>query len=431
MTPKRRPLAKRTHISIMVTVMNIIMRNIYFESITEVEEFLQGNKEVDIIINNREEKYDVIRNILVTLRYTTLRKKDKGLVKKCLEKVTGYSEQQTKRLIKTWKKNGLKYIQRSRGNSFNKKYNPKDIALLIKTDIAHNILNGNAVREILKREYSVFGNEEYSTISNISTSHIYYLRKHNRQYTSSDVLSYTKTRPVQTDIGERRKPYPDGKPGYLRIDSVHQGDLNGVKGVYHINIVDAVNQWEIIGCIERISNECLVPLIEDLLDQFPYVIIGFHSDNGSEYINRQVAKMLNRLLITQTKSRARKSNDNALVESKNGAVIRKHMGRNHITKENAFAINMFYKNTFNVYLNYHRICAYSTDYVDKRGKIRKKYETYSTPFERFKNTPNSVKCLKPGVSFAQLDKIAYAESDNTFAEAMQKEKLLLFKSFKK
>jgi transposase InsO family protein len=58
----------------------------------------------------------------------------------------------------------------------------------------------------------------------------------------------------------------------------------------------------------------------------PFPIRGFHSDNGSEFINQTLARLLNKLLIEQTKSRLRHSNDNGLVETKNGAVIRKHMG---------------------------------------------------------------------------------------------------------
>ena len=52
-----------------------------------------------------------------------------------------------------------------------------------------------------------------------------------------------------------------------------------------------------------------------MLAQFPFRILGFHSDNGSEFINYKVAELLNKLLIEQTKSRPRRSNDNGLVEA--------------------------------------------------------------------------------------------------------------------
>jgi len=69
---------------------------------------------------------------------------------------------------------------------------------------------------------------------------------------------FSKTRPAVSRIGERAKPDPKGQPSYIRVDTVHQGDLNGYKGVYHINTVDEVTQWEILASVERISEAYLV-----------------------------------------------------------------------------------------------------------------------------------------------------------------------------
>lgn len=407
------------------------MKNVTFADMDEIRAFLAGNKEREFDILSRQAKYDFIADTLTRLSYQALRKKDKGAVKTCLQKITGYEDRQMKRLIKKWKKKGLRYSKPKKKGAAVPRYKAEDIALLIKTDIAHKTPNGNAVKEILKREFLFFGKEEYRNISGISVGHIYNIRKHKKQYLSSDAVKYSKTVPVSINIGERRKPCPDGKPGFLRVDSVHQGDFLGEKGVYHINIVDEVTQWEAVGCVENITDEYMIPLLEKLIEQFPFVIQNFHSDNGSEYINRQVAAMLERLLIRQTKSRPRHSNDNGLAETKNGAVIRKHIGRNHIPKKNAPLIENFYETYFNLYLCYHRICSFATDYADKRGKIRKKYETNTTPYERLKSLPNAEQYLRPGISFEELDKIAYALSDNEFAEKMEKAKKEMLKSLQK
>ena len=140
-------------------------------------------------------------------------------------------------------------------------------------------------------------------------------------------------------IGERRKPHPEGKPGYLRIDTVHQGDQDKQKGVYHINAVDEVTQMEVVCSVERISENCLIPVLDNQLEEFPFVIYEIHADNGSEYINKEVAKLLQKLLIELTKSRARHCNDNALVESKNGSIVRKCLGYMHIKQKWAPEIN--------------------------------------------------------------------------------------------
>ena len=407
--------------------MNIIMKDMRIRSIKEAEDFLQTHQNTSFLIETRKDKYDIIGRMLTQFNYKKARRKDKRILFRCLAKITGYSGIQMKRLVKKWKEEGLRARTREKNaSSFQRKYKAEDIALLIKTDIAHKTINGKATKEILKREYELFEKEEYGNIANISVSHIYNIRNRSRQYLSSESIKYSKTNPTSADIGERGKPRPEGKPGFLRIDSVHQGDLEGEKGVYHINVVDEVLQWEIVGCAQKISELFLEELLENLLEQFPFRIINFHSDNGSEYINKVVAKLLNKLLIKQTKSRSRHCNDNALVEGKNGSVIRKHMGRNHIGQKNAPAINAFYQKYFNVYLNYHRPCGFATNYADSKGKIRKKYDVYLTPYAKLRSIENAKQYLKDGISFVELDKIAYAESDNDFANKMKKEKEKVF-----
>ena len=207
---------------------------------------------------------------------------------------------------------------------------------------------------------------------------------------------------------------------------MHQGDKNGKKGVYHINTIDEVTQWHVVGCTERISESYLLPVLIAILDEYPFKIRGFHADNGSEYINKVVAKLLNKLLIELTKSRARKTNDNALVEGKNGSIIRKYMGYMHMPQKMAQRINRFYTNYFNEYLNYHRPCGYARIEVDRKGKERKKYDSYMTPYEKLKSLPGARKHLKPGITLAKLDEIAYKWSDVQFAAIMQREKSKLF-----
>ena len=228
-------------------------------------------------------------------------------------------------------------------------------------------------------------------------------------------MNFTKTRPTPVSIGERRKPEPEGRPGYLRIDTVHQGDLDGVKGVYHINAVDEVTQWQVIGATEKISEAWLKPVLEAILEQFPFQIRGFHSDNGSEFINHTVAAMLNKLLIEQTKSRPRHSNDNGLVESKNGAVIRKHMGFDHIASAHAEAIGSFYKDYFNPYLNFHRPCAQPDIQVDHKGRVRRLYRRYQTPLETLLSLPKPAQYLRAGFTLATLQAMAAAISDTDAA----------------
>ena len=154
---------------------------------------------------------------------------------------------------------------------------------------------------------------------------------------------------------------------------------------------------------ERISEHYLVPVLEKQLDSFPFILRGFHSDNGSEFVNRTVAKLLGKLLIAFTKSRARHSNDNALVESKNGSIVRKQLGYVHIPQHCAALVNDFLEHHLNPYLNYHRPCFFPLAVLDAKGKQRKTYpyDRITTPYEKLKSLPQAQRYLKPGVDLPE------------------------------
>src|SRR3989338_4684986 len=412
--------------------MKITMNDQNVLSITQLRNFLSGVGAISFSINkrgnrNKQEMYDWVGTLLSKVRYFSLKKRERGVVIGYVQSITGLSKGHVKKLIKRKKKLGRLRVRENKKNVFPTRYSASDIARLIETDNAHGRLSGPATKKILQREYLVFSKLAYERISHISIPHIYNIRHNSRQY-KSNILFISKTQAVNRSIGERRKPQPMGKPGYLRVDSVHQGDLDKQKGVYYINMVDEITQWEIIGCAEGISEQFLLPLLEELLKRFPFVILNFHSDNGSEYINCLVAKILRTLLINQTKSRSRRTNDNALVESKNGAVIRKHMGYSYIQKIHARNINRFLEENMDEYLNFHRPSGFATDYSDRKGKIKKIYERYMTPYEKFVSLLNFEQYLKSAMTKEKLEVISKKQSDNESAQKMQNAKSKLFKN---
>jgi transposase InsO family protein len=402
------------------------------ETLTEaqIQEFLKGSQGISFEGQSRAERYRWVQGVLVAQEYAVQGKKRRGAVRRFVSKVTGLSLPQVARLIRQYRAVGVVKEASYRRRRFARKYSSQDIALLAELDRAHGWLSGPATVHILKREREQFGKSEYARLAGISVAHLYNLRRS---------MSYRKlaakwepTRPSAIAIGERRRPDPQGRPGFVRIDTVHQGDWGGVKGVYHINAVDAVTQWQVAGCVGRINEQHLLPVLEAMLHQFPFRILGFHSDNGSEYINYEVAKLLKSLLVEFTKSRACRSQDNALVEGKNGAVIRKHMGYGHIAGEHAAAVQQFYTAHLNPYLNFHRPCGFATVTLDARGKRRRQYkrEDYATPYEKWKTLPEAEKYLKPTVSLAQLDRMAGKLSDTESARKMASAKLQLLRRCK-
>ena len=195
----------------------------------------------------------------------------------------------------------------------------------------------------------------------------------------------------------RKAPEPNGRPGFLRVDTVHMGDKDGRKGVHVVNMVDEVTQYEHVGALPGISERFMVPLLEALLPMFPFDVLGFHADNGSEYVNHRVAALLNKLHVGEfTKSRPRHSNDNALVEGKNAHVVRKHLGHEHIPIRFAGDVDIFAREHLSPFLNFHRPCLFATERTDAKGKVRRtcRREDVATPPAKLKSLPDAASFLR-------------------------------------
>jgi transposase InsO family protein len=398
--------------------MQIRMQNAEALTGQQIDEFLTGSEGIGFSGESRAAIYAWTERLLVAQEFLKQGRKQRGAIRRYAGKVTGLSLPQITRLIRSYVRSGTVELRVSLRCRFPGKYTEQDVMLLAEVDRAHERLSGPATQRILRREYEEYGKKEYVRLAGISVSHLYNLRGSVRYRRQAAV--FEPTRPSAISIGERRRPEPQGKPGYLRVDTVHQGDWDGVKGVYHINAVDTVTQWQAVGCAPRINVDNLKPVLEAILHQFPFPILGFHVDNGSEYINHTIAEMMGAMLVEFTKSRACRSQDNALVEGKNGAIIRKLIGYGHIPAEHAETLHKFYTAQLNPYLNFHRPCGFATVSMDARGRRRRLYklDDYATPYQKLKSLPGAANYLKPGIGMEALDRKAAEMSDTEFAKKM-------------
>jgi len=410
--------------------MVIDMNETRLKTVAQLGAFLEGTLEVKFQpIHNDVERYDFIAAVLGRFAYRRLVRGDKGVLMRYLGRITEYSRAQLKRLVsRHLKGEPLAKRYRAPAVGFVRKFTAADVKLLAQTDALHNTVSGPATKCLMQRAWAVYGDMRYARLATISVAHLYNLR-HQAGYQATRA-HWTKTRGYALPIGQRRAPTPDGRPGFIRIDSVHQGDQDGVKGLYHINAVDCVTQYEIVATCEQLSEAFLLPVLRQILAGFPFAVLGFHADNGSEYINYKVAKLLDKLRIEFTKSRPRHSNDNGLAETKNGAIVRKHLGYEHIPQRFAARVNSFCQDFLNPYVNFHRPCFFAETLTDLKGKIRKRYllKNMMTPYEKLKSLPKAKDFLKPGISFAQLDAIAAAISDNEAARRLTQARNKLFQS---
>ncbi len=407
-------------------------------TVAQLQEFLDATQEVTFTSapgQSDQQRYEHISRVLKRLAYCALGKGDRGVVLAYLRCTSGYSRSQVTRLVGRWESNRLASVPLAKRYGrpavpFARKYTSADIELLVEMDRANDDVCGSAIVHLLQRAFSVYGDRRYERLSKLSVSHLYNLRKSGGYRALR--IHFTKTRAVCNPIGVRKAPRPNGRAGWVRVDSVHQGDLDGIKGVYHITCVDAVSQWQVQSCVQGISEAFLLPVLEMVIDQFPFQIEGFHSDNGSEYVNHKVAKMLEKLRIEQTKSRSRNSNDNALAESKNASVVRKHMGYSHIPQKYAKPINAFYQEVFNDWLNLHRPCLFATEVVSDKGKIKKVYKNKDakTPLECLVLLDKTgLVSFKSATILRSLQEKAKEKTDLEAARGMQKAKADLFALF--
>ena len=401
-------------------------------TLEQVRQVLAGTQALQFRAAQDDElRYGWIEAVLRRLGYRQLGRADKGAVLAYLQRLSGYSRAQVTRLVSRWTA-GKRLVKNYRApeHAFARRYTAADVALLAEVDRAMGTLSGPATACVLRRQRDVFGDARFERLGSISVAHLYNLRNEAGYRAQRVVL--TKTRGAKAAaIGVRKAPAPEGRPGFIRIDSVHQGDWDGIKGIYHINAVDCVTQWEVVASVQTIAENHLLPVIEQMLAQFPFEILGFHADNGSEYVNHRVAAMLEKLRAEFTRSRPRRSNDNGLAETKNGAVVRKMFGYEHIAQRHAGRFSTFCTEYLNPFLNFHRPCLFATEVADdkKPGRIKRVYRPKDamTPLDKLASLPDAAKYLRKGVTLEELQQLARALSDVQAAEELNEARAALFR----
>ena len=408
------------------------MNEAQVKTVEQVRQVLAGTQALQFRApEHDEQRYNWIDSVLRRLDYRQLHRSERGAVLVYLQRLSGYSRAQVTRLVARWMaRQPLVKNYRAPGHAFARRYTAQDVALLAEVDRAMGTLSGPATACVLRRQRGVYGDARFERLGSISVAHLYNLRN-SAPYRAQRVV-LTKTRGSSAPaIGVRKAPAPEGRAGFIRIDSVHQGDWDATKGLYHINAVDCVTQWQVVASVQTISEAHLLPVIAHMLEQFPFRIQGFHADNGSEYVNHRVAELLDKLHVEFTRSRPRRSTDNGLAETKNGAVVRKEFGYSHIPQRHAAVFNTYCVEFLNPFLNYHRPCLFATEVNDpnKPGRTKRVYRAgdVMTPLDKLSSLPNQLQCLRTGVTLAELHQYAHALTDVQAAEELNEARAELFR----
>lgn len=399
------------------------------DTLDKVKAFMKGNQDAEFGFTNTAARRVWIVQTLDTLKYEGLDNPGKGLVVRYICRVTGYSRQQVTRQIRQWRDTGSVVDGRGRPKKpFATVYTPQDMAMLAKMDDWHQSPSGPVMRKLCERAYLVHEDASFERLAGISPSHVSNQRRSRSYMRLRGTLD--KTRSTRVAIGERRVPRPAGRPGFVRVDSMHFVDLGGGKGLYLINRVDEVTQFEHMIAVPRLNEQYVLPALQELMRSFPFHILGFHVDNGSEYVNYSVDALLKKMPVELTKSRPRCSNDNGLVESKNGTVIRKYLGHEHIPASKTVEVNDFLKEHLCPYLNFHRPCSFPVVELDDKGRQTRRYplESLMTPLDKLRSIEKVTEYLKPGVTLELLNQRMLERSANQVARQLGKARDKLFQS---
>ena len=228
------------------------MNEAQVRTVVQVRHVLDGTQELEFrAAEDDEGRYRWIGEVLQRLGYRQLGRSDRGAVLAYLQRLSGYSRAQVTRLVGRWVDGqALAKQYRAPNHAFARRYTAADVALLADVDRAMGTLSGPATVCVLRRQRDVFGDVRFERLGSISVAHLYNLRGSDGYRQQRVVLTKTSGE-RSVAIGVRRAPVPEGRPGFIRIDSVHQGDLDGVKGLYHIDAVDCVTQWQVVASLDK------------------------------------------------------------------------------------------------------------------------------------------------------------------------------------
>jgi len=196
-------------------------------NIDELKAFLVSSDVFTFKGNSREETYAWIERTLRTYSYFSRPRSEKGLIRSYMQKMTGISASQLTRLIGQFRRTRHVRVHAYKRHCFPTKYTREDQLLLAEVDDAHERLSGKATAAIFKRECELFGKEEFKRLSNISVAHLYRLRQ--SSFYRNHTLTIEKTKPSPCKYGERRRPDPQGRPGYIRWHACRHGSSRGPK----------------------------------------------------------------------------------------------------------------------------------------------------------------------------------------------------------
>ena len=383
-------------------------------TVDQVRELLDGERASEPPVRTRAAAYRLVEQTLRRLDYCSLRKTEKGVVRRFLARGTGLSRAQIDRLLHQYRATGqLRDHRGAPRRPFPRRYTDTDIELLAAVDVLHATPAVPVALKLHARAYHLFGDLRFERLAGISGGHLYNLRR-SPVYRSYRAAKITPTRPVLTAVTRGHwKPQPFEQPGHLRVVSLRP--KVGLEGLHCLAFVDEVTQFRFVSTVDRLDKGGLRQALGGLPRAFPFTVRGFHAGVKPDPVASHIVDLLQPWCEDRI-GRSPTRGADAQAADRNSPAAR---------------LNAFTRRLLSPFLNYHWLYLFPTEparNADRAAAQPAGAIDIMTPYERLKSLRRADHYLSPGISFAQLDAVALAMTDHQAARMLTNACLRLFGS---
>jgi len=244
----------------------------------------------------------------------------------------------------------------------------------------------------------------------------------------NSIKGLSTTRPgllLKNEIPLRVGVWEETEPGFFEIDLVaHCGDNAAGMFISTLNCTDIATQWFEAEPVMGKAQERIIEGLRLIEERLPCGLLGIDSDNGSEFINRQLYEYCLKKNIVFTRSRSYKKNDNAHIEQKNFTTVRQVLGYQRFDTEEVFSLmKKLYRGPLRLYINFFQPSVKCIEKKRVGSKIKKIYDIAKTPYERILAHPKISDAAKEKLTqlFETLDPFKLRKEIDALVTKIQKQ----------
>lgn len=213
---------------------------------------------------------------------------------------------------------------------------------------------------------------------------------------------------LRKQIPIKTNQWDETRPGFLEADTVaHCGDsLIGIFA-YTVDFVDIATEWTEQRAVWGKGERGVLEQIDDVEKSIPFPLLGFDSDNGSEFLNHHLLRHFTKRKqpIQFTRSRPYHKDDNSHIEQKNWTHVRQWLGYDRLDNPAVVPLmNQLYTSDWRLYHNF--FCP-SVKLISKKmvaSKTIKVYDAPKTPYQRVLESKHVSQSVKQNLE-AQFEKL--------------------------